>query len=331
MKVRKIEIAPKTIVFTVFFLLALIFFWQIRSILMIIFISFVLMHALNPLIIRFERIKIPRIVAILIVYILVFGLISFSIAGIIPILVKQTTGLINSLPQITQNIKIFSENKFFSENNIDLTSQLKVLEAIPANLTQIVFAVVSNVFSALIILVITFYLLLEKKNFPKYGDSFFGEKGKARFLKIMNNLEVSLGSWVNAELLLMTIIGLISYIGYLVLGLKYAVALAIIAGLLEAVPNIGPIIATIIAGLVGLTISPLIALFTVIFGILVQQLENTFIVPKIMSKTVGLNPLVTIILIAAGGQIAGIGGALLAIPLFLTAQAIVRGFLKDSK
>ena len=110
MKVRKIEIAPKTIVFTVFFLLALIFFWQIRSILMIIFISFVLMHALNPLIIRFERIKIPRIVAILIVYILVFGLISFSIAGIIPILVKQTTGLINSLPQITQNIKIFCEN-----------------------------------------------------------------------------------------------------------------------------------------------------------------------------------------------------------------------------
>ena len=331
MKVRKIEIAPKTIVFTVFFLLALIFFWQIRSILTIIFISFVLMHALNPLVSRLERVKIPRIIAILIAYIFVFGLISFGIAGIIPILIEQTAGLVNSLPQITQNIKIFSENRFFSENNIDLTSQLKVLEAIPANLTQIIFAVVSNVFSALIILVITFYLLLEKKNFPKYGDSFFGEKGKARFLKIMDNLEVSLGSWVNAELLLMTIIGLISYIGYLVLGLKYAVALAIIAGLLEAVPNIGPIIATIIAGLVGLTVSPLIALFTIIFGILVQQLENTFIVPKIMSKTVGLNPLMTIILIAAGGQIAGIGGALLVIPLFLTAQAIVRGFLKDSK
>ena len=331
MKVRKIEISPKTIVFTVCFLLALAFFWQIRSILIIVFISFVLMHAVNPLVCRLERIKIPRIIAILIVYILVFGVISFGIAGIIPILIEQTAGLVSSLPKITQNIKIFNENSFFNENNIDLTSQFKILETIPSNLTQVAFSVVSNVFSALIVLVITFYLLLEKKNFPKYGDDFFGEKGKARFLKIMDNLEVSLGSWVSAELLLMTIIGIISYFGYLTLGLKYAVPLAIIAGLLEAVPNIGPIIATVLAGLVGLTVSPLIALFTVIFGILVQQLENTFIVPKIMRKTVGLNPLVTIILIASGGQIAGMSGALLAIPLFLTVQAIVRGFSKDSK
>jgi len=330
MKVRKIEIAPKTIVFTIFFLLALAFFWQIRSILIMIFISFVLMHAINPLVCHLQKIRIPRILAILIVYILVFGVIGFCIAGIIPILIEQTTGLINSLPQITQNIKIFSENRFFSENNIDLTSQLKVLETIPANLTQIAFSVVSNVFSALIILVITFYLLLEKKNFPKYGDDFFGEKGKKRFLKIMDNLEVSLGSWVSAELFLMSIIGILSYFGYLALGLKYAVPLAIIAGLLEAVPNIGPIIATVLAGLVGLTVSPLVALFTVIFGILVQQLENNFIVPKIMSKTIGLNPILTIVLIAAGGQIAGMGGALLAIPIFLTVQAIFRGFSKDS-
>jgi len=329
MKVRKIEISPKTIIFTVFFLLALVFFWQIRSILIMVFISFVLMHALDPLVNRLERIKLPRLIAILIVYFLVFGVISFSIAGIIPILIEQTTGLINSLPKITQNIKIFNENSFFNENNIDLTSQFKILETIPSSLTQIVFSVVSNVFSALIILVITFYLLLEKKNFPKYGDNFFGEKGKTKFLKIMDNLETSLGSWVSAELLLMSIIGIISYLGYLTLGLKYAVPLAIIAGLLEAVPNIGPIIATVLAGLVGLTVSPLIALFTVIFGILVQQLENTFIVPKIMRKTVGLNPLVTIILIASGGQIAGMGGALLAIPLFLTVQAIIRGLSKD--
>jgi predicted PurR-regulated permease PerM len=329
MKVRKIEIAPKTIIFTLLFLLALVFFWQIRSILIMVFISFVLMHAVDPLVCRLQRIKIPRIIAILIVYILVFGIISFCIAGIIPILIEQTAGLINSLPQITQNIKIFNENSFFNENNIDLTSQFKILETIPSSLTQIAFSVVSNVFSALIIFVITFYLLLEKKNFPKYGDNFFGEKGKTKFLKIMDNLETSLGSWVSAELLLMSIIGIISYLGYLTLGLKYAVPLAIIAGLLEAVPNIGPIIATVLAGLVGLTVSPLIALFTVIFGILVQQLENTFIVPKIMRKTVGLNPLVTIILIASGGQIAGMGGALLAIPLFLTVQAIIRGLSKD--
>ena len=329
MKVRKIEISPKTIVFTVCFLIALAFFWQIRDILVMVFVSFVLMHAIDPLVRQLQKIKIPRVLSIVIVYILVFGVIGFCVAGIIPLLVEQTAGLINSLPQIVKNIKIFGQNSFFIENNIDLTSQFSFLNSVPSGITKFAISAVSDIFSCFVVLVITFYLLLEKKNFPKYGDNFFGEKGKIRFLKIMDNLEANLGSWVSAEFILMIMIGVLSYFGYLALGLKYAIPLAIIAGLLEVVPNIGPIIATILAALVGLTISPMIALFTIIFEILVQQLENNFIVPKIMSKTIGLNPIVTIVLIASGGKLAGIGGALLAIPLFLTARSIIKGFSKD--
>jgi predicted PurR-regulated permease PerM len=325
MKNGKIEISRKTIVFTVLFLLAIAFFWQIRSIITLIFVSFVLMQAINTLVCRLEKIKIPRVFAILISYILIFVIIAFAIAGIIPILIEQTTGLINSFPQIIKSIKIFSEN------NIDLSSQFKILEAIPSNIAKIAVSIVSNIFSGLIVFVITFYLLIEKKNFPKYGDKFFGEKGKVKFLKIMNQLELTLGHWVSAQLLLMAIIGIISYIGFSILGLKYAVPLAIIAGLLEAIPNIGPTITAVIAGLVALTISPLTALFTIIFGILVQQLENNFIVPKVMSKTIGLNPIITIILIISGGKLAGIGGAVLAIPLFLTIQSIVKGLSSEIK
>ena len=320
---RKIEISHKTILFTIISLLAITLLWQIRSILVMIFVSFVLMQAVNPLVSKLEKIKVPRLVAALICYILILSLIAFTIAGIVPILIEQTAGLIESLPKIMNNIRIFSQN------NIDLSSQFKILEAIPANIAKIAVSVVSNVFSAIIILVITFYLLLEKKNFPKYGDDFFGEKNKVKFLKVMSNLESSLGNWVSAELLLMTLIGIISYVGYLVLGLKYAVPLAILAGLLEAVPNIGPTIATILAGLVALTVSPITALFTVIFGILVQQLENNFIVPKIMKTTVGLNPLITIILIAAGAKLAGFIGALLAVPLFLAVQSVIKGISKE--
>ena len=325
MKTRKIEISHRTIIFTAVFLLALAFLWQIKNIIILVFISFVLMQAINPLVSELQKIKIPRVLSIIMVYILIIALISFGIAGIVPILIEQTSSLVNSLPEIINNVKLFSQN------NIDLSSQFKILETIPSNIAKITVSIVSNIFLALIMFVITFYLLLEKNKFPQYGDSFFGEKGKIKFLKIMNNLESSLGSWVNAELLLMTVIGLVSYLGYLVLGLKYAVPLAIIAGLLEVIPTVGPTVATVLAGLVALTISPITALFTVIFGILVQQLENSFIVPKIMSKTIGLNPLITIILIAAGGQLAGIGGALLAIPLFLTAQSVIKGLSKDSE
>ncbi len=325
MKVRKIEISHKTIIFTVVFLIALAFLWQIKSIILLIFVSFVLMQAINPLVSELQKIKIPRVLAIIIVYILIVALISFGIAAIVPILIEQTSSLINSLPGIINNVKIFSQN------NIDLSSQFKILEAIPSNIAKITMVIVSNIFLTIITFVITFYLLLEKNKFPQYGDSFFGDKGKTKFLKIMNNLESSLGSWVGAQILLMTVIGLISYLGYSILGLKYAVPLAIIAGLLEIIPTIGPTIATVLAGLVALTISPITALFTVIFGILVQQLENSLIVPKIMNKTIGLNPLVTIILIIAGGELAGVSGALLAIPLFLTAQSVIKGLSKDSE
>lgn len=325
MKVKKIEISHKSIIFTICFLLALAVFWQIRSLLIMIFISFVLMQAFNPAVIRFQKLKIPRIISIILVYAIVIAFVSFVISGIVPILIDQTTALISSLPDFLKNLS------FLNQYNIDWSSQLKILENVPGGIAKTALSIVSNVFSAVIVLVITFYLLLEKKNFPKYGDSFFGDKGKIKFLSIVDNLETRLGSWVSAELLLMTIIGLVSFIGYSLLGLKYAVPLAIFAGLLEAIPTIGPTIATIVAGLIALTISPLTALFVVVFGILVQQLENTFIVPKLMNKTVGLNPLVTIVLIAAGGQLAGFGGAVLAIPFYLTVESVLKGLSKDPK
>lgn len=323
MKVRKIEISPKTIIFTVVFLLSLVLLWQIRSIIVLLFISFVLMQALNPLVTRLEKIKIPRVVSILLIYIILLTALSFSIAGIVPILVDQTNALIKSLPEFLNNAKI-NNFKILGESPINLSSQLKILENIPGGIAKTAVSVVSNVFSGVIILVLTFYLLLEKKNFPKYGLKFFGDQGQEKFLAIVDNLESRLGHWVLAEFFLMTIIGVLSYLGYMFLGLKYAVPLAILAGVLEAVPTIGPIIATVLAGLLGLTISPLTALLAIIWGIIVQQLENNIIVPKIMKSTIGFNPLVTILLIAIGAQLAGVGGAVLALPVFLTIESIFK-------
>ena len=97
-----------------------------------------------------------------------------------------------------------------------------------------------------------------------------------------------------------------------------------VAGLLEAVPSIGPTVATILAALVGFTISPLIGILTIIVGVIIQQLENNILVPKIMKQTVGFNPLVTILLIAAGAKISGVIGAILALPVFLTLETITK-------
>lgn len=318
MKPKRIEISHKTIIFTVVFLLSLVVLWQIRSLILLLFISFVFMETLNPAVTRLEKFKIPRPVGILLLYIIILSLISFAVAGIVPIFVEQSAALIKSLPETLQNVKIFGNDA------IDLSSQFKILENIPSSIAKTAVSIFSNILSGFVVFFLTFYLLLEKKNFPKYGLSIFGEKGKEKFLKIVDSLESRLGHWVNAEFFLMTVIGVLSYLGYLLLGLKYAVPLAIFAGLLEIVPALGPTIATIIAAIVGFSISPVTGFLTIAWGIIVQQLENSIIVPKIMKRSIGFNPLVTILLIATGAKLAGVVGAILAVPLYLTIEVIVK-------
>ncbi len=318
MKNKRIEISYKTIVFTVAFLLGLALLWQVRALVVLFFVSFVFMEALNPAVSRLEKFKIPRPLAILILYLVILAVLSFAIAGIVPILVEQTAGLVETLPDTLSNIKIFGTNA------IDFSSQFKILENIPGGIAKAVISIGSNIVSAFVVLFLTFYLLLEKKNFPKYGQEAFGEVGKIKMIAIIERLENRLGSWVNAEFFLMTIIGGLSFIGYTALGLKYAVPLAIFAGLLEAVPSIGPTIATALAALVGLTVSPLTGVLAIVVGTVIQQLENNLIVPRIMKQTVGFNPLVTILLIAAGAKLGGVLGAILALPIFLTIETIAK-------
>ena len=275
------------------------------------------MEGLNPAVLWLQKIKIPRFLAILIIYAIIVAAISFSFAGIIPTLIEQSTSLIRTLPGAIQNINLWGMNP------VDFSSQLKILENLPSNIASMALSIFSNLISIFVFFVITFYLLLERKNFDKYLIDIFGQKS-IKAVEVINQLEKRLGHWVNAQLLLMLIIGILSYIGYLIIGVNYALPLAIIAGLLEMVPNIGPTIASILAGLFGLTISPVIGVLAVIWGIIVQQLENNFIVPKIMKGTIGINPLITILLIAAGAKLGGVIGAVIAIPVYLTVETIYK-------
>jgi predicted PurR-regulated permease PerM len=276
------------------------------------------MESLHPTINKLQKYNIPRPIAIILIYILVISLFSFTIAGIIPILLSQTGELIRVLPSTINNLNIFG----FSA--VDLSSQFKILETIPNQVAQAVLSLVSNIFSAFVILVITFYLLLERPKLANHCSRLTKNPNiKDLIVQFFCALELKMGNWVNGELILMTIIGLMSYVGYSLLGLPYALPLAIIAGILEIVPNIGPIITSVIAILIGLTVSPFVAFLTVLLSIFVHQSENNFITPKIMKEAIGLNPVITILTIATGAKLAGIGGALLSVPLYLTLETII--------
>jgi len=322
MKSQKVEITHRTIIFTVLFLISLLVLWQLRALILTVFLCFLFMEGLHPIVNWLEKTKMPRALAIFIVYLFIIAILSFSVVGVIPDLVEQSTILIKDLPMALKNIDILGLNF------VDFSSQFKILENLPENITSLVVAIFSNILSIFIFFVITFYLLLERKNFDKYLKNIFGQKS-LKAINVFNQLEKRLSMWVGAQLMLMLIIGILSYFGYVIIGVNFALPLAIIAAILELVPNIGPTIASILAGIFGLTISPITGVLAVIWGIIVQQLENNFIVPKIMKEATGINPLITILLIASGARLGGVVGAIIALPLYITVETIYRALNTD--
>jgi len=311
---EKIEISHRTIIFTVFFLILLWLLFQIRQILIALFVSIILMAALNPLVDRLERFKFPRVLAILVIYIFIFGIFGIILAGVIPPLVDQTGTLITRLPEYTQRLGLPQ-----IDQNV-ITSQISQLGSLPANIVRITVALLSNLVAVFTLMVITFYLLLERKNLDRYLLVLFGPDGEEKAEKFIDEIERKLGGWVHAQVTLMVIIGIMSYLGLRLLGIDFALPLALLAGILEIVPNIGPTISAVPAFLAGLAISPMMGLAVLALYFLIQQVENTVIVPKVMERETGVNPLVTIISLIIGFKLAGIVGAVLAIPVVLLIQ-----------
>jgi len=313
---KKVEISHRTIIFTVFFLIALWFLFQIRQIIVALFVSVVLMSALNPWVDRLERLKLPRAVAILVIYLFIFGALGVVLAGLIPALVDQTTTLVSRLPEYFQSLGLPE-----IDQNI-IANQIGQLGSLPANLVRVTVSVLSNLLSIFALMMITFYLLLERKNLDRYLIVLFGPGGEKKAGRLVDEIERKLGGWVRAQTTLMVIVGVMSYFGLLLLGVDFVLPLALLAGMLEIIPNIGPTIAAVPAILAGLVISPMTGLAVLALYFLIQQIENNLIVPQVMARETGVNPLITIIALIIGFRLAGIVGAVLAIPVVLLIQVI---------
>ena len=321
---RKIEISHRTIIFTVFFLLSLWFVFLIKDIIFTIFVSILLMAILNPLVGRLVKWKFPRFLAVFLTYVLVLGVIGFSISSLVPLLVSQTTSLVNSIP-------VFIESLGW-EGFLDpqmMSGFLSQLGTLPTQAVKFGVSVFSNLVSVISVLVFSFYFLLYRGKLNEQLSFIFGEDRKKQVGKIIDEVELNLGSWARGMFILMFFVGLVNYLGLFLLGIPFALPLAIIAGLLEIVPILGPNLAAIIAVIVGLTISPLTALAVAALAFLVQQLENYLLVPKIMEKSVGVNPVVTLLALAIGYRMMGIVGILLSVPLFLTIRVLIKEYFKN--
>lgn len=327
----KVEISHKTVFFTVAFLAGVWLLVQIKEIIIFVFLSIIFLSALLKPVEWLTNRKIPRVLSILIVYALVIAFISFAIGTIFPPLISESSDFVAKLPQIVANI-----NSFIIFNKIPVGDFSSVISSQAENIASNLFSISSTIFSSIFLIVtlfvFSFYVLLEWNTFVRMLASSFSGKQEKKIVGVVSKVESGLGSWVRGQLSLSLIIGILTYIGLRILGIPYALPLALIAGILEIVPIIGPIISAIPATLVALSTAPVLALAVIALFIVIQQLENHLLVPMVMSKVVGLQPAFVIIALLVGAKLAGIGGAFLAVPLIVVSRIIFKEFvLEDQK
>jgi predicted PurR-regulated permease PerM len=191
--------------------------------------------------------------------------------------------------------------------------------------------VFGGVASFITVLVIVFYMTVEQNGTKKFIQSIAPIKYQPYLLQLIAKIQNKMGSWLRGQLLLSLIIGITTYIGLSILHVKYAMLLAILAGVFEIIPFIGPILAAIPAVFFAATDSTIRAFITAGFYVVVQQLENNLLVPKVMQQTVGLNPLVVLIAVLIGARIAGFLGVVLAVPIAAILAIFMRDVLEDRR
>lgn len=319
---RKIDISHRTIIFIAVFILGLWLIYLIRDLLLILFIAVILMSALSPLVKVFTNLKIPKPLSIAITYIIIIACLAAILVGIVPPLIEQSSKLITTLPRLAGD--------FFNITGVDKS----VLQSELSNLSRNILSLTINIFdhflTIIFLLVLTFYLLLEREKLEeRIAILFIGRESRVR--NLIHHIQEKLGAWLRGQLLLSIIIGVSSYIGLTLLNIPYALPLALFAGIMEVVPVMGPIISAIPAMLIALTVSPVLSLAVAGMFFVIQQLENHLIVPQVMKRAVGLNPLIVILAIAIGSRLLGFSGALLAVPIAVVLQIIVTEIIEDKK
>ncbi|MEX0587164.1 MAG: AI-2E family transporter [Patescibacteria group bacterium] len=322
---RHYEITPRTIILGLITIAAVWVMIQIRVVLLAVFIALIFGLALDPLVVKLKKIRVPRPIGVFLVFLfflaILLGLLAY---GFTP-MVDQIGKFIVNLPQfLTPILNSLGPLPFAAELQQQLVSQATILSA---NILTIAGAVVANILFLVVVLFLTFYFLLDWENLKGRLAGMLNSRAQVRVRRIVESMEKHLGGWLRGQLILMVVIGVLSYLGLFALGVEYALPLAVIAGLLEVIPTIGPIFSAVPAILVGFGTSFGLGVWILLLYIVIQQLENSLIVPNVMGRATGFSPLMTLLIVFAGAQLFGIGGAVLSIPAALLLNILVKDLL----
>lgn len=297
--------------------------YYFRDLLALLFVALILSTILRPGVQTLQKIKFPKTLSILLFYIIFLFLVGLVLSLFIPLVVEQSASLVESVSTYYDeaNVLVSKLYSFTAEYGqaenlqraIDLTrDQLSVsVESMFLSLSR----VFGGIFSLILLLVLTFYLLIEENAVKKALMTVVPSEHQAQVNYTISRMQIKISSWFKGQVVLSFLISILVYIGLSILGVDYALVLALLAFFGEFIPYVGPFFAALPAIMISLFVSPLLALFTALLFILIQQIENHVLVPKVMQQAVGLNPIISILALLIGARVASVIGVILAIPV----------------
>jgi predicted PurR-regulated permease PerM len=297
-----------------------------RHVLLLIYISALFAIGFTPVVLLIERQRrIPRWLAILILYVIILGSIAVVVSLVAPPLIEQAKGLWDAAPRMFDRAQEYLIEKGLLRERLTLreaVEQAPGTTGAVGTITGAALGIVGGIAGLLTILILTFYLLLEAETLRDTFLRLFPKSRRTQMAKASSEVTQKISAWLNGQLLLAATIGTTAAIGLWILGVPYFYVLALIAGVGEMIPVVGPIIAAVPGIAVALTISYQKALLVALFYLLQQQLENHVLVPRIMSRQVGVSAVTVIVALLLGGNLLGVLGAILAIPTAAILQVI---------
>ncbi len=303
--------------------------YLLRDVIIALFISIVIASALDPVVDRWQKGRIPRWLSVLVIMVIIFGVIGLVIFLMIPPVKNQIEQLSNNIPAVLdqfENLRGVAEKYNLVDGSQGFLQTIgNRLGGAAQGLVSGITGAFSGIITLITIIVLSAYLISQEKGVKRFVKAISPMKYRPYIMYLTDKIQSKMGQWLRGQLLLMFIVGGLTYLGLWLMGVEYALILAILAGLLEIIPIIGIPIAIIPALIVSFTQNPILALFVLILYVVIQQVENHILVPKIMQKAVGLNPVFVILALLVGYERGGVLGVLLSVP----AATAVGVFIKD--
>jgi predicted PurR-regulated permease PerM len=341
----RVSITSGTIVTTLCIIAGVYVFWLLRDLALLVLTAIVIASAIEPGIAFFIRYRIPRFIATLLVYMLVFGSVFSIIYFFFPPIVSDATNFLSSAPEYLETLNLsgsfsnvapainsatgIGQAESFIESLFSLQS---VFTTTSGGVLQLVATFFGGVFSLLLVIVLSFYFALQETGVDDFLRMVMPVKYEEYSVDLWKRTQKKIGLWRQGQILLSVIVGVLVYLGLLIIGIPYALLLAVFTAMIEIVPIFGSLFSGVVAVVVGYSHGG-VAIAAIVAGlyIVVNQFESNLIYPLIVKKIVGIPPLLVIVALIAGYTLAGFLGVLLSVPVAAVALEFITDFDKRKR